>query len=122
MIFATQNQFNSFLIFVFAGIILGLISQLFFIIFLKKHQKIFLKIIFDTIFYTFFSIFWIFLLNFFNFGKFSITLCSASIVGFVWIKKLTNKTVAFFEDKWYTTLKSKFKGKRNGKKSKLGQS
>ena len=122
MIFSTQNQLNAFLIFIFVGIILGLFSQLLIFIFLKNHQKFFGKIIFDTIFYTFFSIFLVFLLNFFNFGKFSLTLLAGAIVGFFWLKKLTNKSFAFLETKWYNFLKSKFKGKRNGKKSKLRNS
>ncbi len=118
MIFSTQNQLNSFLIFILFGLIFGFILQILNIIFLKKYQKNFLKIIFDTIFYGFFSIFFVFLLNFFNFGKFSMTLCLASIIGFLWMKKLTKNLVAFFETKWYNFIKLKFKGRRNGKKSK----
>lgn len=122
MIFSTLNQFNSFLIFIFAGLIFGFIFQFLNLLFLKNYQKFFLKIIFDTIFYSFFSIFLVFLLNIYNFGNFSLTLCLASIVGFVWFKKLFANLVALLETKWYNCLKLKFKGKGNGKKSKFRKS
>ena len=122
MIFSTQNQFNSFLIFIFVGLVFGLIFQILNLIFLKNYQKIFLKIIFDTVFFTFFSIFLVFLLNIFNFGKFSYTLCLATVLGFFTTKKLCKNLVALFETKWYNFIKSKFKGKGNGKKSKFRKS
>ena len=121
MIFSTLNQLNSFLIFILFGFIFGFIFQILNIIFLKKYQKNFLKIIFDTIFYSFFSIFFVFLLNLFNFGKFSLTLCFGLLMGFLWMKKLMKNLVALFETKWYNFIKFKFKGRRNGKKSKHRQ-
>ena len=122
MIFATQNQIYCFLIFIFVGLIFGLIAQILNIIFLKNYQKIFVKIIFDSIFYGFFSIFLVFLLNIFNFGKFTLTLIFACLIGFLWIKKLSQNLVALFENKWYTFIVSKLKRKQNGKKSRLKKS
>ena len=115
MIFSTQNQLNAFLIFIFAGAIFGFIFQFLNLFLIKNYQKNFLKIIFDTVFFSFFSIFLVFLLNIFNFGKFSLTLCLAASFGFFWIKKLTQKTVALFETKWYNFVKSHFKGRKNEK-------
>jgi len=107
MIFATFNQLNCFLIFIFLGLILGLISNVFFILFLKNYQKNIVKIIFDSIFYAILSILFIFLLNYFNLGEFSISLLLAYTIGIKWTQILGRKTVVFFETKWYTYIKNK---------------
>ena len=117
MIFKTFNQLNCFILFLFFGIIFGIFYSVFSILFLKKYQKIFQKIIFEGIFYTFFSIFYVFLINFYNFGKISYVLILAYILGFVWLKKVLQKLVVFLTDKWYNNIKIK-KEAQNGRKSK----
>jgi len=120
MIFNTINQFNCFLIFLFFGIIFNLIYNLFSILILKKYQKKLKIIIFDSVFYSFLSIFLIFLINFLNFGKLSFSILLAFILGFISSNMLTKKSVVFFENKWYTTFNKIFpKGeKHNASKSK----
>ena len=120
MIFSTINQFNCFLIFLFFGIIFNLIYNLFSILFLKKYQKKLKIIIFDAIFYSFLSIFLIFLINFLNFGKLSFSILLAFILGFYLSNILTKKLVVFFQNKWYTIFNKIFpKGeKHNASKSK----
>lgn len=117
MIFSTFNQVNCFLVFLFFGFVLGFLDCLFSVIFLKNYQKNFLKCVFDTIFYTFLSIIFIFLLNFYNFGEFSVALIFAYILGFYLIKKLMKKLVAFLINKWYNIFK-KLKVKKNEKRIK----
>lgn len=124
MIFSSLNQVNCFLLFLFRGIILGFISQIFFTLTLKKYQKIYLKIIFETLFYTFFSVFFCFLINFFNFGQYSFALILAYILGYIWIKNIDKNLFVFLETKWYNTinkcithLRSKHKD-RHGRKQK----
>lgn len=111
MIFQTQNQLNCFLIFIFCGIIIGLISQIYFLFFLINFQKKPTKIIFFTFFYSFFYIFYVFLLNIFNFGKFSLSLFFAYVIGFLWIKFILSKLVVILEKKWYNTIITKFKSR-----------
>lgn len=106
MIFQTQPQLNCVLIFAFFGIIIGIISNCFSIIFFKKHQKNYQKTLYNIIFYGFFSVFLIFLINLFNFGKFSFALICTYILNFLWITTLTNKLVVILEKKWYTTFNS----------------
>lgn len=124
MIFSTQSQLNAFLIFIFCGAIVGLCSAFLSIIFLRNYQKKIVKIVFSAIFYSFFGIFFVFLLNFFNFGKFSVVLVCAYIVGFRWIKNITKKLVVILQNSWYnkiirtlkamsTKLKSKEKKTKN---------
>ncbi len=109
MIFSTFNQLNCFLLFLFFGIVFGFIIQILFLVVLKKYQKNYLKIIFDGIFYSIFAIVYVILLNFYNFGEFSISLIFAYIIGFLWIKYVTKKIFAILENKWYTICKSKQK-------------
>ena len=120
MIFYTKNQFNCFLIFLFFGIIFNLIYNLFSILILKKYQKKLKIIIFDSVFYSFLSIFLIFLINFLNFGKLSLVILLAFILGFITSNMLTKKLVVFFQNKWYNILNKIFpKGeKHNASKSK----
>lgn len=120
MIFSSFNQVNCFLVFLFFGIILGLIDCIISVIFLKKYQKKFIIPIFDAVFYTFFSILFVFLLNIYNFGEFSIVLVLAYILGFYWIKKQLKNLVAFLSLKWYNVvnkIRVKRKNERRVKKS-----
>ncbi len=120
MIFSTLNQFNNFLIFIIFGLIFGLIRNIFYTIFLidknieiKQNKLKFLKIcIFDTIFYGFFSVFFIFLLNFYNFGMFSFALLLAILIGYFWQNFLTKKLFAKLFKMWYNVV-NKFKRKQN---------
>ena len=115
MIFFTLNQFNCFLIFIFFGIILNLIYNLFSILFLKNFQKKLKIIIFDTIFYSFFNIFLIFLINFLNFGKPSFTLLTSSYLGFYLTKRLYINLVVFLEKKWYTIVNKNYSKRKTRK-------
>lgn len=109
MIFTSLNQLNIIFIFIFCGILIGFISSFVFIIFLKKHQKKLIKIIFDSIFYAFLSFFYVVLLNFLNFGKFSVSLLLSFIAGYKWSTTLLNKSVVFFERKCYNKFNNKMK-------------
>ena len=122
MIFQTQNQIYCFFIFIFFGIILGLISILFFSFTLIKFQKNLIKTIFLTIFYSIFAIFFVILLNFFNFGKFNIVPLFAYIIGFLWIKQLLKNLLVIFQNKWYNIFNkflTKFKKSRKQKTNEL---
>lgn len=107
MIFSSLNQFNCSLLFLFIGITCGIIANLFSIIFLKKYQKNVIRIIFDSVFYVFFGILFIFSIVYFNFGIFSFTLLFMYILGIYWITILNHKIVVFFETKWYNHIKNK---------------
>ena len=120
MIFFSLNQLNSFLIFLFIGVVLGIIFCVLKIIFLFNFRKKLLKNIYFCMFFTlFFNIFIIFL-NIFNFGKFNFVLLFSYISGFVLLEKVANKSVVFFENKWYTiiTKYKQFKRNSNANKSK----
>lgn len=112
MIFSTQNQLNCILIFIFCGIIIGLISSFYFLFFVNIFYKKLIKLINLTIFYIFFSVFFIILLNFLNFGEFSFSLLSSYILGFIWVKKLLRKSLVILEKKWYTMINKNFKSFR----------
>jgi len=121
MIFYSFNQLNNFLIFLFCGIILGVINIVLEIIFTLKYAKKIKNIVFYSIFYIFFAIIFIFLLNFFNFGLFSTTLLLSIILGFVWIKYVSKNLVVFLINKWYNIIsknKKEPKCKQNKKKLK----
>lgn len=105
MIFITNNQLNCFLLFLFFGIVAGFLYQIFCVIFLKNYQKIYLKSIFNGIFCIFFGIFYVILINFYNFGKYPLALLAAFLVGFFWIKKLMFNLVVFLQNKWYNCVK-----------------
>lgn len=120
MIFSSFNHVNCFLVFLFFGIIIGFINLIFSILFLKKYQKKFLNCIFDVFFYTFLSIFFIFLINIFNFGEFSFALILAFLLGFIWIKKACKNLFAFLSKKWYNVfIKLKSNKKHNEKHKKI---
>ncbi len=119
MIFSTFNQLNCFLLFLFFGIIISFIFNLFSVLFLRKYLKIYKKIIFESIFYTIFAVFFVFLLNFYNLGKFSFVLLMAYILGFIWLKFVSSKLIAILENKWYNLLiKIKPKRRHHAKKHK----
>lgn len=105
MIFSTQNQLYILLIFLLGGIISGICSSFFSIIFLKKYQKNLVKSVFLSVFYLFFCVFFIFLLNFFNFGNFSLILVLSYLIGFLSTKNLTKNLVVILQDLWYNKIK-----------------
>ena len=104
MIFSTFNQLNCFLLFLYFGIILGLISKIFFILFLNKFQKIIIKNIIFAIFFTFFSIFFVFLINYFNFGQYNYALIFSYLLGYFYFLYISKNLFAFLENKWYNTI------------------
>lgn len=109
MIFSTLNQLNCWLIFLILGFCFAIIYDLFYTLLKikKPHKKLknIKKILFESIFFSFFSIIFIFLLNYFNFGELSIALIFASILGFLWMSKLIKNLVVFFKNKCYTKSK-----------------
>ena len=118
MIYLTTNQLNCFLIFLCAGFLISFIYNLISIIFCLNFGKILKKIIINSVFYSIFAIIFVFLINFFNFGKFSISLLAGLILGFLWLNKLVNILVVFLQNKWYTILnykKRKVKPKHESK-------
>ena len=123
MIFFSLKQFNITLLYFFIGLICGLVLQLFEIIFLRKMQKIPIKIIFDTILYGFLCIFYVFLNNFLNFGIFSFIPIIMFVFGILTIKHQDKKIVEFFETVWYNkinktliSVKKRFKIKKGKSK------
>ncbi len=113
MIFSTSSQLNCFLIFVFLGIVLSIVSNAINILFLEKFAKKLKKIIINFNFYAIFSIFFVIFINVFNFGEFSISLLIASTLGFIWFNFTTKKLVVFLSSLWYTKLtKGKLKHAR----------
>lgn len=58
----------------------------------------------DLIFFSFFSCFFAYLINFFNLGKLTLTLLLAYSLGIIWINKALNKLVANLENKWYNII------------------
>lgn len=104
MIFSTFNQLDCFLIFLFYGIISGLISNLFSAFFLIKQSKKYKKIIFDAFFCSFHAIKFNFLINFYNLGKFSIVLAISYLVGILWIELTSKNLVVFLSNKWYNYI------------------
>ncbi len=117
MIFITLNQLNCFLLFLFFGIILGFVYQIFSVIFLKNFQKIYLKSIFNGIFCAFFGIFYVFFINFYNFGKYPPALLFAFLLGIFWVKKLCAKSVVFLQNKWYNLFKRLTKNEKSTHKN-----
>lgn len=118
MIFATFTQFNCFISFIFFGLIIGIFHTLFKIFFIpnlnrynnkeiKKSKKNFIiiqKICSETIFFTIFCVFFEILLNFFNFGKFSLSLFLAYFIGYFWINCSLKNLVALSQTLWYNIL------------------
>ena len=109
MIFFTQHQLNTLLIFSFWGFIVGFFISLSTLIFLLNFQKKYIKLMFFCVFYSFFSIFFVFLINFYNLGMFSFSLLLSFILCAIWVKTLLNKTLVILEKKWYTKVNNKLK-------------
>lgn len=101
MIFLTQIQLNSVLIFLFYGIICGLAFSFFQAIMLRKYQKKIIKFIFDIVFYAFLSIFYVFLINFYNLGKFSFVLLLCFISSISITKYVLKNLLVILEKKCY---------------------
>ncbi len=106
MIFQTQNQLNCFFFFLFFGIIIGLISLFYFTFFIENFQKKLLKCIISTIFYSLFYILFVILINFFNFGNFSIALFAAYVGGYNLIVFNLKNLVVILETKWYNKIRN----------------
>lgn len=104
MIFSTFNQLNTVFVFLFFSIICGLIFNVLNTLFLIKFSKKIKKTILFSIIYAFFSCFFVFLINIFNFGKLNFVLPLVFILGFVWVKNSTKNLFVFFENKWYTNV------------------
>ena len=118
MIFSTFNQLNIFLVFLFFGIIFGLIANIFFTLNTINFSKNIKKTIINSIFYVIFAIFFVNFLIYFNFGKFSIILLSGYIFGYSFSKKTTKNLFAFLENKWYNLIKTKLRQNKNEHRSK----
>ena len=112
MIFQTQNQLNCIFIFLFFGIAIGVFSIFYFLFFAEKIQKKLIKSLIDIVFYSFFGVFFIFLINFFNIGYFSFSLLSSYIVGYKWIKFSLKNLVVILEQKWYTRINNLLKKRK----------
>lgn len=107
MIFESLNQISVLLKFIFFIFLFFFIYIIFCIIFIVNCGNFFKKLIFNSIFYSFFAIFLVFLLIYFYFGKFSLILILISILFFYSLKKLTYKSVVFLENKWYNIITKK---------------
>ena len=105
MIFSTFNQLNTVFVFLFFGLICGLIFNVLNTLFLIKFSKKIKKTIFFSIIYAIFSCFFAILINIFNFGKINLVLLTTFVIGFIWLKTSTKNLFVFFENKWYTIVK-----------------
>ena len=105
MIFQNQHHLNCVLIFIFFGLIVGLVSIIYFCFFALNFRKKIIKSILNAIFYAFFSTFFIFLINLFNFGHFSLTLLCLYFLGFYTARKSLKNLVVILEAKWYNSIK-----------------
>ena len=79
------------------------------------------NIIIDTVFYGFYALFFIFLIIFFNFGLFNVSLLLFYILGSIWCRKSHGKIFVFCESVWYNTINiylSERKEKINERKKK----
>ena len=117
MIFSTFNQLNNFLIFIFVGLLMAFFYSILEICFLINFKKKLKNIIFNSVFYIFFAVLFVILLNIFNFGKFNISLLLATIGGYVWFRNASKNLVVFLKNKWYNTL-NRLKRKTNAKQQK----
>lgn len=101
MIFSTINQLPLFCITVFAGIIASIGNSILGIIFLSKHQKRFVNVIFKIICLLLASIALIFFINYFCYGNFSPIIILGFIFGYIWIKLSSVKLLDFLQIKFY---------------------
>lgn len=105
MIYISNSQLNTTLIFISFGILFEIIKIFFTIIFKINSRKKLIKTLFFSVFYVFFSVFFVFLINFFNFGFYSITLFLATIVGSILIKSTYIKSFVLLKSLWYNLIK-----------------
>lgn len=110
MIFYSFNQLNNVLIFIFFGLILCFIYNIFEIVFLLNLQKKLKNVILNSVFCVISALFFIILSNIFNFGLFSITLLMGSVFGFIWFKFVSKNLVVFLKNKCYTIFNKTRKG------------
>lgn len=115
MIFSTISQLNCVLIFCFFGIVCSIVLTSFSILFVLNFHKNFIKTLINMVIYIIFSIFFVILLNFFNFGNFSLTLFIVYSLSFITFKILSRKSVVFLQTLWYNKIKKIFKRKTKGK-------
>lgn len=101
---STNHQLKCFLLFLFFGIIFNLIYSIFSIIILRNSQKKIKNNIFNGIFSLIFIVFFEILKNLFNYGLFNIVILFSYLFGFFTMKKASNKSVVFFQKKWYNLL------------------
>lgn len=101
MIFFSSSQLYSFCLVALCGIIFGIFYIICGVILLKNHQNKIFDFIFKFILSLIFSVFLIFSINIFYFGQFNPIIICAFFVGFVWCIKTLNKTLDFFEIKFY---------------------
>lgn len=134
MIFSTFNQINTFLVFLFLGVVFGFVFHFVKLLYREKAEInfknkstkkfkiklkillkkliLFKKIIINSLFYLIFGVIFAILINFYNFGIFSIVLLSSSISGFIWSYKSTKNLVVFLQKFWYTKVNER-KHKQN---------
>lgn len=112
MIFSTSHQLNILLIFVFFGAIFEIVNTTVKIFLFPLFKKKLIKIIKNTIIFSFFSIFFVFLINFFNYGNFSLSLLLSIIIGKALINLSCNKTFVVLQNLWYTMI-IKIKQRKN---------
>lgn len=122
MIFSSTNQVNILFIFCSAGIASAIFFAAFSIIFLKNYLKKIKKTLFFALFYAFYYVFFIILINFFNFGKFSLSLLISYILSFKLVELLLRNLVVIFEKRWYNkfikitnSIRSTHKRKKDNK-------
>lgn len=105
MIFLSNSQLNTLLIFVCFGIFIETTKQFFALIFNKYFSKKIIKTLFFSIFCTFFCIIFVCFVNFFNFGKYSPVLFLACLIGIFLIKSLYSKSFVLLKTLWYNLVK-----------------
>lgn len=118
MIFSTFNQLNIFLVFLFFGIIFGLIANMFFTLNIINFSKNIKKTILNSIFYVIFAVFFVNFLIYFNFGKFSFVLLCGYVFGYLWSRNTSKNLFAFLENKWYNLINTKLRQNKNERRSK----
>jgi len=101
MIFFSVNQIYSFCLVLLCGIIFGLFYSILGVIFIKNHQNNILGFIFKFILSFLFCIFLIISVNIFYFGQFNLVIVASFFLGFLWSKKTLEKSLDFFEIKFY---------------------
>ena len=101
MIFFSVNQLYSFCLVLFCGIIFGVIYSILGVFFIKNHQNKPCNFIFKFILSIIFGIFLILSVNIFYFGQFNTIIIASFFLGFYWSTKTLEKSLDFFEIKFY---------------------